>query len=148
MVASTTHPKTVLADSLRKLLRRGALGHVVNLLSKLRPADVATLFKDLTEREKTTTFKILAERDPARAGLILREFHAQPGLDYLNVVDLSRRAAIFKEMDPDDANTYLMKGQILILEGDREGVLSNMDKVLELDPENEKAHQILEQIGG
>jgi magnesium transporter len=103
MVASTTHPKTVLADSLRKLLRRGAAGHVVNLLSKLRPADVATLFKDLTERERTVTFKILAERDPARAGLILREFHAQPGLDYLNVVDLDRRAAIFKEMDPDDA---------------------------------------------
>jgi tetratricopeptide (TPR) repeat protein len=51
------------------------------------------------------------------------------------------------EMDPDDANTYLMKGQILILEGDREGVLSNMDKVLELDPENERARQILKQIG-
>jgi hypothetical protein len=51
------------------------------------------------------------------------------------------------EMDPDDANTYLMKCQILILEGDKEGVLSNAAKALELDPENDRARQILEQFG-
>ncbi len=52
------------------------------------------------------------------------------------------------EMNPDDATTYLMKCQILIMEGDRDGVLSNAAKVLELDPENEQARQILEQVGG
>jgi magnesium transporter len=106
MVATSMHPKTLLAESLRKLLRRDAAGHVVNLLSKLRPADVATLFKDLTERDRIATFRILAQRDPARAGLILREFHVQPGLEYLEAVDLAQRASILRAMTPDDAAEF------------------------------------------
>jgi tetratricopeptide (TPR) repeat protein len=50
------------------------------------------------------------------------------------------------EMNPEDVTTYLMKSQILILEGDKEGALDSARKALELDPENEQALEIIEQF--
>lgn len=58
----------------------------------------------------------------------------------LKVLDLST------EMDPEDTNTYLMKCQILIMEGDKEGALVNAQKAVELDPDNEHARKLLDQL--
>ncbi len=101
------HPKRLLVESLRKLLRRSASGHVVNLLSKLRPADVAGLFKDLTDKEREAVFTALARRDPARAGQVLREFHVQPGLGYLQSLETPLQVSVLKAMTPDDAAEFV-----------------------------------------
>ncbi len=101
------HPKRLLVESLRKLLRRNASGHVVNLLSKLRPADVAGLFKDLTDKEREAVFTALARRDPARAGQVLREFHVQPGLGYLQSLETPLQVSVLKAMTPDDAAEFV-----------------------------------------
>jgi magnesium transporter len=107
LVPTTTHTKPVLVDSLRKLLRRGASGNIVNFLGKLRPADVAALFKDLTESEKKSVFTSLSQRHPDRAAQVLREFHTQTGLDILRTVDAPLQAEIVKAMTPDDAAEFL-----------------------------------------
>ncbi|MCK9996616.1 MAG: c-type cytochrome [Candidatus Krumholzibacteria bacterium] len=50
------------------------------------------------------------------------------------------------EMNPDDSITYLMKGKILMFQGDKEGALASMNKALELDPGNEQIIRILDGI--
>jgi tetratricopeptide (TPR) repeat protein len=50
------------------------------------------------------------------------------------------------EMDPQDSNTYLMKSQLLIMLRDREGALYNAQKAVEVDPENEQARKLLDQL--
>ena len=58
----------------------------------------------------------------------------------LQILDLNT------EMNPDHAPSYVMKSQIQVLTGDKEGALANAEKALELDPENEMARSLLEQI--
>lgn len=50
------------------------------------------------------------------------------------------------EMNPEDPFTYLMKSQILMMQGDKAGALANVEKVLELAPEMEQAQKILQQL--
>ena len=44
--------QAVILDSLRKFMRRGAVGHVINMLRKVRPADFAGLYPRLNDREQ------------------------------------------------------------------------------------------------
>lgn len=101
------HSRTILVDSLRKLLRRDAAGNIVNLLSKIRPGDVPALFKELSETEKAAVFTAVATREPQRAAAILPEFHVQPGLQYLNSLEVPVQASILTAMTPDDAAEFL-----------------------------------------
>lgn len=103
MPAQQLHSRSVPLESLRRLVRRGASAHIVNLLSKFHPADVASLFKDLNERQQSDVFAALAHRDPERAALILREFQVQPGLEILAAMAGELQAAVMGAMTPDDA---------------------------------------------
>jgi len=50
------------------------------------------------------------------------------------------------EMSPKDIYTHLMKSQILIMQGDKAGALASAEKAVQLDPENEQAQKIIEQL--
>jgi tetratricopeptide (TPR) repeat protein len=50
------------------------------------------------------------------------------------------------EVNSDDVATHLMRSQVLIFHGDKEGAIASAKKVLELDPDNEQARKILEQV--
>jgi hypothetical protein len=50
------------------------------------------------------------------------------------------------EMSPDDSITHLMKSKILIIQGDKTGALASAKKALELDPGNEQAAKIVQQL--
>ena len=54
--------------------------------------------------------------------------------------------ALGVEMSPDDVTTHLMRCKVLIMHGDKEGTLASAKKVLELEPDNEMAQKILDQI--
>ncbi|MCZ6832423.1 MAG: magnesium transporter [Acidobacteria bacterium] len=114
MSTQEAQTRSVLLESLRRLLRRGASGHVVNLLSKFRPADVAALFKDLNERQQLEVFAALANRDPERAALVLRELNVHSGLEILDAIGKEQRAMVMGALTPDDAAE-------LISEMDEEG---------------------------
>ncbi|MCZ6746590.1 MAG: magnesium transporter, partial [Acidobacteria bacterium] len=114
MSTQEAQTRSVLLESLRRLLRRGASGHVVNLLSKFRPADVAALFKDLNERQRLEVFAALANRDPERAALVLRELNVHSGLEILDAIGKEQRAMVMGALTPDDAAE-------LISEMDEEG---------------------------
>jgi tetratricopeptide (TPR) repeat protein len=50
------------------------------------------------------------------------------------------------EVNPDDVATHLMRSQLLIFHGDKDGAIASAKRVLELDPNNEQATKILDQV--
>jgi hypothetical protein len=50
------------------------------------------------------------------------------------------------EVSPEDTYTYLMKSQILIMQGDKAGALASAEKAAQIDPENEQAQKIIQQL--
>jgi tetratricopeptide (TPR) repeat protein len=50
------------------------------------------------------------------------------------------------EMNPKDANSYLMKAHIQQVKGDKDGALASVTKALGLDPENNQAKWMLEEL--
>lgn len=50
------------------------------------------------------------------------------------------------EMNPDHSPSYYMKSQIQVLTGDKDGAVANARKALEIDPENEPARKLLDQL--
>ena len=71
---------SVLVDPLRRLLRRGAKGHVTNMLSKLHAADVARLLVMLTDEESDRAFQLLVRDDSAKAAEVLSELEQRSNL--------------------------------------------------------------------
>lgn len=50
------------------------------------------------------------------------------------------------EMNPGDLATHLMRCQVLIFHGDKEGALASAQEVLKIDPDHEVATRLIEQI--
>ncbi len=53
----------VLLDTFRRLIRRNAVDHIMKILRKTHPADVAWLFRHLVSSERKFVFNILAQTD-------------------------------------------------------------------------------------
>jgi hypothetical protein len=50
------------------------------------------------------------------------------------------------EVNAEDVPTHVMRSQLLIFHGDKEGAIESAKKALELDPGNEQARKILDQL--
>ena len=51
----------VLLDMIRRLNRRSASGHLLKLINKTHPADMAWVFRHLNEEERSKIFNIIAQ---------------------------------------------------------------------------------------
>jgi hypothetical protein len=69
----------VVVDSVKRLLRIGATGNLLNLLQKQHPADVAQILSTLQERERQAAFSILVERNSRLAMEALSELGPEAG---------------------------------------------------------------------
>lgn len=91
----------VILDMVRRLNRRGAIGHLMKLIRKTHPADIAWVYRHLTETERTAVFDIIVKTD--FVGAFLSE------LDDLLVTELvtgltpQYMAEILSDMPSDDA---------------------------------------------
>ncbi|MEJ2056329.1 MAG: magnesium transporter, partial [Desulfofustis sp.] len=91
----------VLLDMIRRLNRRSATGHLLKLIQKTHPADMAWVFRHLTEEERSNIFDILAQTD------VVGEFLSE--LDDALLVDLVKQltpqylASILSAIPSDDA---------------------------------------------
>ena len=94
---------SVLADPLRKLLRRGATGHASNMLRKVHAADVARLMDFLSEEHKETIFSLMLREAPARAADLVREVDREEAVGFLADLPDAEVASIIGELDSDDA---------------------------------------------
>ena len=93
----------LIGDTLRRFVRRGARAHIVKLMGKTRPEDVALLYPRLTPAEQLEVFRILLDEYLETAGEVLTELDSpiqQELLEDLSTQDIAR---VLDKMSVDDA---------------------------------------------
>jgi magnesium transporter len=112
----------VLLDMVRRLNRRGATEHLTKLIGKTHPADMAWVFRHLTEAERTAVFDIIGKSEAV--GEFLSELDDSFVIELVKQLDFPYMAEILSGMSPDDAVDVLE-----ILPGDlADGIREHMAK--------------------
>ncbi len=128
----------VIVDTIRRLNRRNAVDHLLKLVNKTHPADLALIFRHLTPDERNNVFSIIAQTE--LIGDFLSELDQSIMLELVEDLTPQYMVAILKEMDLDDAADLLealpeeVANEIrtLMEKEDREDV----DELLQYDPES------------
>jgi magnesium transporter len=96
------------AATLRRLVRRGAHQRISNLLSKVRPEDLALSLLDFTPAEQLRVFRILLESYPEAAVDVLTELERPVRVSLLERLSPEQVGNIVKNAPVDDA-VYLIE---------------------------------------
>ncbi len=96
--------KKILVATVRRFLRKGATAHLKKLVSKLHPADVAHIFRNLSEKERKTLLKVLDAREVAE---ILPKLDSLTLTEVLDLISPEELAEYLNHMAPDDAITLI-----------------------------------------
>ncbi|WP_136806321.1 magnesium transporter [Desulfosediminicola flagellatus] len=91
----------VILDMVRRLNRRGANEHLMRLIAKTHPADMAWVFRHLNEEERTKVFEIIAQTD--FVGEFLSELDSALVVDLVQELSGQFMADIISAMASDDA---------------------------------------------
>ena len=127
----------VLLDTVRRLNRRGAVAHLLKMLQKTHPADMAWVFRHLAPEERKKVFNIIAQTEVV--GEFLSEVDQSIMLELVQDLTPKFMVAVISEMASDDVADLLealpeeMANEIRKLMGkeDREEV----DELLQYHPE-------------
>lgn len=127
----------VLLDTVRRLNRRGAVAHILKLLHKTHPADMAWVFRHLTPVERKKIFSVIAQTE--LIGEFLSEVDQSIMLELVQDLTPKFMVAVISEMASDDVADLLealpeeMANEIRQLMGkeDRDEV----DELLQYHPE-------------
>jgi magnesium transporter len=127
----------VLLDSVRRLNRRGAVAHLLKLLLKTHPADMAWVFRYLSPAERKKVFNVIAQTE--MVGDFLSEVDQAILLEIVQDLTPKYLVAVITEMASDDVADLLealpeeMANEIrqLMLKEDREEV----DELMQYHPE-------------
>jgi magnesium transporter len=92
----------VVADTLRRLVRRGVRGKIVNVLRKTRPEDVAEVLPGFTPEHQASLFDILSSEFPEAAGEVLLEVEPALRLSLLSNLTGQRIAELMTLLAVDD----------------------------------------------
>jgi len=93
--------------TITRLLRVGAPDHLVRLLARLRPNEVADAMRTMTARDRRHLFDIVATRDPRGAMDALVELGGSAAADLLRERDPGTIAALLDPLPTDDAVSVL-----------------------------------------
>ncbi|MEP6916729.1 MAG: magnesium transporter [Acidobacteriota bacterium] len=93
----------VVLDSVKRLMRMGATAHLVNLLQKQHPADLAQVFSELPDKERHAAFTLLAERNSKLAMEGLSELGPEAGATLLADRSPDEIVKLLQELPSDDA---------------------------------------------
>jgi magnesium transporter len=102
-----THKIHLLAQSVRRLLRRSAFEHVTNLLSKLRPGDISHIMLELGELQQRRVFALLIKQDKDLAGQTLTGMGLDPAIALLAQFSAEEAAGVLQELESDDAAQFI-----------------------------------------
>src|SRR5256885_16431382 len=96
----------LILDTVGRLLRRGAIGNLERMVSKMHPADVAKMLHHLnTKQEKRTVFELI-KPDTSKA-TVLSELDEGDIGDVLQDVPAADIAILLKDL-PDDDQAYVL----------------------------------------
>src|SRR5438477_70886 len=90
-------------DSVKRLLRIGAIANLLNLLQKQHPADLAQVFSELPDKERVAAFSLLAERNGRLAMEAISELGPEAGAGLLATRSADEIARLAQEIPSDDA---------------------------------------------
>ena len=93
----------LILESVRRLLRMGAIPNLVNLLQKQHPADLAQIFAELPEKERHAAFNTLVEKNGKLAMEALSELGPEKGAQLLALRSAEEIARLTQEIASDDA---------------------------------------------
>ncbi len=100
---------TLMLDSVRRMMRRGATARAMNVLHKGRPADVAQVLQGLNELDRHAVFAALTQYDRELAAASLSEFGVEEGIDLLHTLSPEGIAGVLQELPSDDAALFIEK---------------------------------------
>ncbi|MFQ5789502.1 MAG: magnesium transporter [Acidobacteriota bacterium] len=97
----------LLAETVRKLVARGAHANAFNILTKLHPSDIANLVTELPENFRKATFELLLQKNLTLAGEALSELGPARGGELLAGMSVQEISRVLQELDPDDAAEFV-----------------------------------------
>ncbi|MGB8721075.1 MAG: magnesium transporter, partial [Desulfobacterales bacterium] len=95
----------ILADSIRRLLRRGAFSHLRKIVKKTHAADLAAVFQTLSPAHQQRLFELIENRE--QKGIILSELDRDTFLDLTEDLDLDELVKILETMANDDVTDLI-----------------------------------------
>ena len=103
----------VLAASVRKFLHRNAEGRIANLLANVRPADIANLLTELTDREQVAIVPILLRnRGNETVAETLSDLEVEVAAYILQQLSSPEISGILQESESDDAANFIAVGEL------------------------------------
>ena len=97
----------LLAETVRKLVARGAYVNAFKILNRLHPSDIAEILGDLSEQLRRELFKTIYQRDLNLASEALSELGPERGAVILAEMSVQEISVILQELDPDDAADFV-----------------------------------------
>ncbi len=91
----------VLLETIRRLNRRKAVGHLHKLVSKTHPADIAWVFRHLNPEERHNVFNVVAQTD--LVGEMISELDQSMMLELVDDLTPKFMVTVIKKMAADDA---------------------------------------------
>ena len=95
----------ILLDSIKRLLRRGAVARLKNIVNKSHAADISVVFRSLSHTERLKLFDLL--QDPEQKGLLFSELEEDIFLDLVQEMQPDDIVPIFETMPTDDVADLL-----------------------------------------
>ncbi|HEX5732647.1 MAG TPA: magnesium transporter [Blastocatellia bacterium] len=93
----------LMLDSVGRLVRRGAMSNAVNLLTKIRPVDIAQLLSQLPQHDRETLFDALARHELTKAAEALSEMETDRAVALLTTLSRDDIIRVLGELPSDDA---------------------------------------------
>ena len=98
---------SLLAETVRKLVARGAYVNAYKILNRLHPSDIAEILGELSEHLRRELFKTLYQRDLSLASEALSELGPERGAVMLAEMSAQEISVLLQELDPDDAADFV-----------------------------------------
>ena len=100
-----TDRNKILVESIKRLLRRGATTHLVNIVNKTHAADLSVVFRSLSLSQQRELFDMIA--DIEQKGILFSELDEDTFSDFIAGMQLEEIVEILEEMPNDDVADLL-----------------------------------------
>jgi magnesium transporter len=101
----TENRNQILKDTIKRLLRRGAVSHLQKIVNKTHAADLCEVFKSLPLANQHKLFSMI--KDPEEKGLLFSEMEKDVFLNFMEGLKLEEIVEILENMPKDDAADLL-----------------------------------------
>ncbi|NNK85869.1 MAG: magnesium transporter [Desulfobacterales bacterium] len=90
----------ILVDSIKRLLRRGAITHLLKIVNKTHAADLSTVFPSLTLSDQRRLFEMI--KDTEQKGVLFSELEEDIFLNFAEGMEIDEIVEILETMPTDD----------------------------------------------